>query len=129
MSRRVDSRDVLDPNGSTKRGFAGRVVGRYRRLGPNAWDDYELLPAEGESLRVAAGVKIQVEESGARFRMRRRGEVLLVEWTPSAAERAALAAAPRDLHAAFIEGCVEDYASPPPLGLAAVIAKKLKEPD
>jgi len=127
MPRRIDSRDVLDPNGRTKRGLAGRVVGRYRRLGPNAWDDYELLRAEGESLRVAAGVKIQVEESGARFRLRRRGEVLLVEWTPSEDDRAAMSAAGQELQRAFIEACVEDYASPPPLGLAAVIAEKLKE--
>jgi hypothetical protein len=75
MSRRVDSRDVLDLNGRTRRAFAGRVVGRYRRIGPNPWDDYELLPAEGESLRVAAGIKIQVEGSGARFRLRRCGEL------------------------------------------------------
>jgi hypothetical protein len=129
MSRRVDSRDVLDPNGRTRRAFAGRVVGRYRRIGPNPWDDYELLPTEGESLRVAAGIKIQVEGSGARFRLRRRGEVLVVEWTPSQDERAALAAAGRDIHDAFIEACVEDYASPPGFGLAAVIAKKLKDPE
>jgi hypothetical protein len=129
MSRRVDSRDVLDPNGRTRRAFAARVVGRYRRIGPNPWDDYELLPAEGESLRVAAGIKIQVEGSGARFRMRRHGQVLVVEWTPSEDDRAALAAAGRDIHHAFIAACVEDYASPPGFGLAAVIAKKLKDPE
>jgi hypothetical protein len=129
MPRRVDSRDVLDPNGRTRRAFAGCVVGRFRRLGPNAWDDYELLPAQEEPLRVAAGLMIQVEGGGARFRLRRRGEVVLVEWTPSQDERGAIAVAGRNLHAAFIEACVDDYASPSGFGLAAVIAKKLKQPD
>jgi len=129
MTRRVDSRDVLDPNGRTSRAFAARVVGHYRRVGPNAWDDYELLTAAGGHLRVTAGIKIQVEDCGARFRLRRRGQVLLAEWTPSDAERAAAAEAGLDLHPAFIQACVEDYASPPGVGLAAVVAKKLKDSD
>ena len=130
MPRRIDSRDVLDPNGRTRRPFAARVVGRYRRLGPNAWDDYELVPtAEHQPLRVAAGIEIQVENEGARFRLRRRGEVLLVEWLPSDDERKAVALARRSLHESFVEACVKDYASPPGVGLAAVVAKKLRDPD
>jgi hypothetical protein len=129
MVRRVDSRDVLDPNGRTRRAFDARVVARYERVGPNAWDDYEMIPDTGQTLRVAAGIKIQVEEQGTRFRLRRRGAVLVAEWLPSAADGAASEKRHLDPRAAFIEGCIEDYASPPGVGLAAVIAKKLSEGD
>jgi len=129
MLRRVDSRDVLDPNGRTRCALVGRVVGRFRRIGPNTWDDYELRPGGGETLRVARGIKIQVEEHGARFRIRRRGQVLLVEWVPSEEQQTAMASARRDPRQAFLESCVRDYSSPPGVGLAAVIAKKIADRD
>jgi len=129
MTRRVDARDVLDPNGCTRSAFAARVLGRYRRTGPNAWDDYELVPAKGEPLQVAAGIMIQVEDQEAHFRIRHRGKVLLAEWTPSDEQRAAIERHHLDPRAAFLDACVEDYASPPGIGLAALIAKKLSEDD
>ncbi len=129
MPLRVDSRDVLDPNGRTRRAFSARIVGRYRPTGPNRWDDYELLPVAGEPMRVAAGVKVQVEPEGARCRVRRRGEVVLVEWIPCADDLQLTAQSKEDTRRAFLEACIEDYASPPGFGLAAVVAKKLKDPE
>ncbi len=49
MPRRVDARDVLDADATTSRAFSGRVVGVYRRSGPNAWDDYVLVDEDGGS--------------------------------------------------------------------------------
>jgi hypothetical protein len=102
MSRRVDARDVLDADSTTSRALAGRVVGVYRRCGPNAWDDYVLVDADGGPIEVLAGIPIQVEAEGATFRMRRKGEVALVEWTPEDENGEAAA----DLRARFLESCV-----------------------
>ncbi len=98
-------------------------------MGPNPWDDYELVPTKEQPLRVAAGIEIQVEDRGARFRVRRRGQVFLAEWTPSADERAAITSAGGDIHQAFLRNCVADYASSPGVGLAAVITRKLRRRD
>jgi hypothetical protein len=50
--RRVDSRDVLDPNARTKAPFRGQIVGHYRPTGPNAWDAYEYVEADGGRIEV-----------------------------------------------------------------------------
>jgi len=104
MPRRVDARDVLDADATTSRSFSGRVVGVYRRTGPNSWDDYVLADAEGGTIDVFADTPIQVEEDGATFRMRRKGEVVLVAWTPEDGGREAGA----DLRARFLRVCVRD---------------------
>jgi hypothetical protein len=104
MSRRVDARDVLDADATTSRALTGRVVGVYRRHGPNAWDDYVLVDEDGGRIEVFAGTPIQVEADGATFRMRRKGEVALVEWTPEDGEGGAGA----DLRARFLESCVRE---------------------
>ena len=103
-SRRVDARDVLDADATTSRAFSGRVVGVYRRSGPDVWDDYLLVDLDGTPIEVFAETPIQVEQDGARFRMRRKGEVIVVAWTPE--QGAAEAGA--DLHARFLESCVRN---------------------
>ena len=45
---RVDARDVLDPDGKTRRPFVGQVLGFYRPTGPNAWDDYVFVADPGD---------------------------------------------------------------------------------
>lgn len=102
MSRRVDARDVLDADATTSRPLTGRVVGVYRRRGPNTWDDYVLVEEDGGPVEVFAGTPIQIEAEGATFRMRRRGEVALVEWAPEDGEGAAGA----DRRSRFLESCV-----------------------
>jgi hypothetical protein len=125
MSRLVDSRDVLDPNARTRRPLEARVLGRYHRTGPNEWDPYQLVDEEGASVRVLRGIKIQVEDEGAVFRMRQHGRVLRVSWEPSPEESAELRKRQLEPRQAFLAEYVEDYQSPPALGLAAVIARKL----
>jgi hypothetical protein len=111
----VDARDVLDADATTSRPFSGRIVGVYRRRGPNAWDDYVLVDEDGGPIEVFAETPIQVEEDGATFRMRRRGEVIRVAWTPEDGEREGDA----DLRARFRESCVRDE-DPTPEGSLAV---------
>ena len=86
MPRRVDARDVLDADATTSRAFPGRVVGVFRRTGPNAWDDYVLVDEDGGPIEVFGETPIQVEADGATFRMRRKGEVVRVAWTPDDGE-------------------------------------------
>lgn len=104
MPRRVDARDVLDADATTSRALSGRVVGVYRRRGPNSWDDYVLVAEDGGTIEVFAETPIQIEKEGATFRMRRKGEVVLVAWTPE--DGAGEAGA--DLRARFLASCVRD---------------------
>jgi len=84
--RRVDARDVLDANAMTSCTLSGRVVGFYRRTGPNSWDDYELVVEDGGPIEVYPEMPIQVENQGAEFRMRRKGQVIVVAWVPEPGE-------------------------------------------
>src|SRR5512143_1208146 len=123
MARRVDARDVLDADATTSRRFSGRVVGVYRRTGPNSWDDYVLVDADGGTIEVAAGTPIQVEAVGATFRMRRKGEVVVVAWTPDGGGTEAGA----DLRARFLESCVRDQDPTPEGNLAAWLHGRLDD--
>jgi len=115
MPRRVDARDVLDADATTSRAFPGRVVGVYRRSGPNSWDDYVLVDEDAGPIDVSAEIPIQLETDGAVFRMRRKGEVVLVKWTPDDGGPGAGA----DLRARFLESCVRDE-DPTPEGNLAI---------
>jgi len=123
MPRRVDARDVLDADATTSRAFSGRVVGVYRRCGPDSWDDYVLVEEDGGPIEVFAETPIQVERDGATFRMRRKGEVILVAWTPEDGGRGAGA----ELHARFLKSCVRDEDPTPEGNLGAWLHGELKE--
>ena len=126
MPRRVDARDVLDADATTSRAFPGRVVGVYRRTGPNSWDDYVLVDEDGGPIEVSAETPIQVEEDGATFRMRRRGEVIVVAWTPEDGGSEAGA----DLRARFLKSCVRDEDPTPEGNLGAWLHGELdKKPE
>ena len=114
---------MLDADATTTRRFSGRVVGVYRRTGPNSWDDYVLVDEDGGAIEVAAGTPIQVEAAGATFRMRRRGEVVVVAWTPDDVGIEAGA----DLRARFLESCVRDEDPTPEGNLAAWLHGRLDE--
>ncbi|MBI5489804.1 MAG: hypothetical protein HY905_20890 [Deltaproteobacteria bacterium] len=126
MPRRVDARDVLDPNAHARRAFRARVVGHFARTGPNAWDDYEFVAEPGKDLDVLPGIPIQVEEHGPSFRTRSRGRVVRAEWIPSGgaadSDRPGLAA----LRARFLAECVEGFAEAAGQGAGAVIVRKLR---
>jgi hypothetical protein len=119
----VDARDVLDADATTSRAFAGRVVGFYRRTGPNAWDDYAVVEEDGGPIEVFAQTPIQVEGEGATFRMRRRGEVVRVAWTPDDGgdEEGA------DLRARFLKSCVRHEDPTPEGSLAAWLHGRLDD--
>ena len=73
MVETIDSRDVLDANARTCRAFRARILGHFRRVGPNKWDPYRFVRAEGDQeIDVLPGLKIQVEEYGAVFRLSTR---------------------------------------------------------
>ena len=123
--RLVDARNVLDPSGKTRRSFAGRVVGHFQRTGPNSWDAYGYVSEDGGPIDVFPAVKVQVEPSDARFRMRAKGMVLMVEWAPTEQERADMGEG-ADVRAVFLETCVEQFKHKAGIGVAAFIAKTLK---
>jgi hypothetical protein len=126
MALRVDARDVLDANARTRCAFAGRVVGRFRRGGPNAWDDYVYEAEDGPALDVLPGVPIQLEPHGAEFRLRRRGQVLRVAWQPPPEVLAEVGRDARALRRRFLAACVEGFAEQAGQGAAAMIVRKLK---
>jgi len=125
MGKVVEARNVLDPNAKTRRSFNGHVVGRYQRTGPNSWDDYSLVAEDGGPVEVFPSVKVHVEPRAAVFRMRSRGEVVLVQWVPSEEELAGLGA-DADLRAAFLETCVDEFGYKAGIGVTAFIAKTLR---
>ena len=119
---RVDARDVLDANATATRGFRGRVLGRYRRTGPNAWDDYVLVEQDGGPIEVLAGTPVQLEDAGAVVRLRRKGEVVVVAWEPAPAELDAHA----DPRASFAERCLSAKDPTPDGSLGAWLHAELK---
>jgi len=123
---RVDSRTVFQPNARTKRSFSGHIVGCYRRVGPNSWDDYHLVSEDGGSTNIYPAIKVQVEAEGARFRMRKNGKVVVVEWTPTPEDKAALSEHENENpRAAFLKHCMGSFKNKGGMGTAAFIAKSL----
>ncbi len=123
---RVDARDVLDPNAKTLRSFRAQIVGHFRRIGPNSWDDYKLVREEGEELTVNPKLRVQLEAFGAELRMRKDGRVVRVRWLPTEAEQRALRkASPDELREHFCGEYLEVFAHAGGAGAAAVIAQKL----
>ena len=126
MPRRVDARDVLDPNANTRRAFRARVLGRFARTGPDPWDDYEYLEEPGKELDVLPGIPIQLEEHGAEFRIRSRGRVVRAAWIPPADAGSAPRAGDSALRARFLAECVDAFAEAAGQGAGAVIVRKLR---
>jgi hypothetical protein len=122
MTRRLDARDVLDADATTARGFRGRVLGVYRRTGPNAWDDYALVEVDAASIEVFGETPVQLENEGAVFRMRRKGAVTVVAWVPAAGE----AGDGSDLRARFLESCIRHEDPTPEGSLGAWLHGELK---
>jgi hypothetical protein len=122
VTRRLDARDVLDADATTARSFRGRVLGVYRRTGPNPWDDYTLVEEDGGPIEVFAETAVQLENEGAVFRMRRKGEVTVVAWVPGPAE----AGDASDLRARFLESCIRHEDPTPDGSLGAWLHGELK---
>ena len=120
----VESRQVFNPNGKTLRTFEGRILGAFRRAGPNPWDPYHLVPQDGPVVEVLPGVKVQIEEQGIRFRMRVRGAVHVIEWQPP--EEALQGPEAQDLRAFFLASYVQPFQHKAGIGAAAFIARTLR---
>ena len=114
---------MLDADATTSRAFRGRVVGVFRRSGPNPWDDYVLVDEDGGPIEVLPEVPIQVEADGATFRMRCKGEVLRVAWTPDDGG----GEAGEDLRARFLTSCVRNEDPTPEGNLGAWLHGRLDE--
>jgi len=121
---RVDSRSVFQPNAKTKRSFTGHIVGYYRRAGPNSWDDYHLVSEDGGPTNVFPSVKVQVEPTGTRFRMRKDGKVLVVEWTPEPGAHGG-SDDTEDPRSALLKDYVGIFKNKGGMGATAFIAKTL----
>ena len=107
----------------------GHIVGHYRATGPNAWDDFEYVEAEGDTIEVLAGLNVQAEPPLPRVRLRRRGQVHVVEWRPTPEDEAERKRSRLGSFAYFARRHLEDYSSPQACGLASLIYKKLKDDD
>ena len=108
----------------TARHFRARVVGHWRRTGPNPWDKYRYCSEAGDEVDVFPGLKVKIERFGAMVRMRRRGRVERVEWISGGASAGAT---PRELRAYFIERYLKPFDEDLGKGVASVIASKLRE--
>jgi hypothetical protein len=95
---------VLDADATTSRTLSGRIVGFYRPTGPNSWDDYELVDADGGPIEVYPETPIQIEKQGAAFRMRRQGQVIVVAWAPEPGE----IQPGGEIREQFLRSCVRD---------------------
>ena len=111
-------------NARSKTAFRAHIVGEFRRTGPNAWDDYCLVPTDGDDIEVLAGVKLQLEEHGAVFRMRHHGAVILAQWRPEPED--APSDDPEQRRQAFLARCVAAFANDKGLGAAAIVARTLR---
>lgn len=126
MGARIDARDVLDANATTRTRFAGRIVGRFRRTGPNSWDPFESVSVDEGPVEVLPGLPVQLEEWDAVIRLRRAGAVVRVRWEPDAEEQSLVEARHGgDLRAAFAALCLTAYDDPAGVGAGAFIAGKL----
>jgi hypothetical protein len=124
---RIKSSDVLDVTHHTVSTMRGRVVGYFRRLGPNSWDDYGFVAEPGEDIELVPGVPVMLESRGAELRVRSKGHVVRVRFVPSEVDRPQL---PEDasnvqLRRYLAEQVLGVVGEESTLGVSGVIAKKL----
>lgn len=124
---RVDARDVLDTNAKTKRTFRARIIGHFRRSGPNAWDDYQYVSDdEAVEIEVSPTLDVQVEAWGVELRFRRLGRVVRLRWLPDAEDEPLIRGlSPQKLREYFLGNYLETFDEALGMGAAAVIASKL----
>ncbi len=85
MGKRYKAKEVFGANARTKVDLVGAIVGCYRQVGPNKWDDCEFEREDGsETHDVSSGSSIQIEPLGANpevlFRVRHGRLVHVLRW-------------------------------------------------
>jgi hypothetical protein len=121
----IETRGVLKSNARTRKMFKGRIIGSFRSTGADAWDPFVFEAEDGGSIDVFAGIEVQVEDQGARFRMRAKGRVVEVVWAPTPEDGLA-DADPAARRAVFLERYVERFDNKGGMGAKAFIAKTLR---
>lgn len=144
---RVKSSDVLDVTHESKRAFRGEVLGYFRRLGSNSWDDYQFVRAPRKvqsndadsaeiresdataELEVLPHVPLQLESRGTEVRVRSGGRVLRLRWIPTSPDLEALGEEPerRDVRQYFVENYLAPRGAELRMGAGALVARKLNE--
>ena len=126
MIQRVKASNVLDANAVVKRAFRGRLVGYFRRVGPNRWDDYVFVRDDQGEIDVLPGIRVELEQQGAQIRMRSSGRVVKVAWMGSlSGESLPEGPSPRRRRDAFVAHYLEPFDEAPGLGAAAYVARNL----
>jgi hypothetical protein len=143
---RIKSSDVLDATHEASQTFRGVVVGHFRRMGPNPWDDYQFVRTDSKAsaapsaetsaaqppaeVRVLPRVPLQLEKRGCEFRMRSEGRVVRARWCPEPADLETLGteAAPAQVRRYFLEHCLRALGAEGAVGATAVMVKKLNQP-
>ncbi len=124
---KVRSQQVLVATHTTKSSLTGTILGYFRRLGPNPWDDYRFVKDEGAMLQLLPGVPVMLEPNGAVFRVRSRGRVVRVRYQPPQVTSDARSGSRSHARAALLEQLLTPISAPTLLGGAGAIAKKLNE--
>jgi len=121
MALRVKASDVLDPNAVVCQRFRAKVLGHFRRAGPNRWDDYLLVEDDQGEVDVMPGARVQLESQGTELRIRSRGRVLRVRAIQSAVSELT----PAERRDRFVAEYLDSFDESPGLGAAAFVAKTL----
>jgi hypothetical protein len=121
MMLRVKASDVLDANAVVRRRFKAKVLGYFRRVGPNRWDDYAFVRDDQGEIDVLAGVRVQLERRALELRLRSKGRVLKVR--PALGSSGDCTAKQR--RDRFVAQHLESFDDAPGLGTAAFVAKTL----
>lgn len=141
---RVSSSNVLDATHEVLAPFRATVLGTFRRVGPNSWDDYEYVRKPGasfatttgaETLEVLPSIPVQFENRGSEVRLRSVGKVLRVRFLPSKEDEVELSKLvgeafdarthARSLRQYFQDKYLRALSQSATLGAAAVIVGKL----
>ena len=85
MAKQYKAKETFQANATTKVDLQGMIIGRYRPVGANKWDDYEYQKDEDEFVEdIDSGTRVQVEPLGADpevlFRIKSGRDVLMLRW-------------------------------------------------
>jgi len=140
------SSDVLDVTHVIRNRFRAEIIGYFRRMGPNPWDDYQFVRLSApngaadqtragefhvgelpQTLELLPQVPLQLEAHGPVVRVRSCGSVVRARWIVAPVDAVALrqGAEPSEIRNYFVHTYLGMISPEAALGATAVIAKKL----